>query len=58
MLIELKTIKGEPIIIALCQIEIVTPTKKGILIVLADGLDFEINSSLDEFKSMVSEYMI
>ena len=58
MLIELKTIKGEPIIIALCQIEIITPTKKGILIVLADGLDFEIDSSLDGFKSMVSEYMI
>lgn len=58
MLIELKTIKGEPIIIALCQIEIITPTKKGILIVLADGLDFEIDSSLNEFKTMISEYMI
>ena len=58
MLIELKTIKGELIIIALCQIELVSPTKNGLLIVLADGLDFEIDSSFDEFKSMVYQYMI
>lgn len=54
MIIQLRTIKGEIILVNIYHIMCVVPYKNGLLLFLSTGLDYYIDYDLDKFIKILS----